>query len=44
VPVPVPVPGEAAGPGPDGDAEASTESGRHLLACPPDPLREVVAS
>jgi oligopeptide/dipeptide ABC transporter ATP-binding protein len=43
-PGPVPVPGAAASPGPDGGAQAGTESGRHLLACPPDPLREVVAS
>jgi oligopeptide/dipeptide ABC transporter ATP-binding protein len=43
-PDPVPAPGEAAGPGPDGDVKAGKGSGRHLLACPPDPLREVVAS
>ena len=43
-PGPVPTPGEAASPGPDGVAMADTEPGRHLLACPPDPLREVVAS
>jgi len=43
-PDPVPTSGEAASPGPDGDVGAGNESGRHLLACPPDPLREVVAS
>ena len=36
--------GEASSPGPDGDQKAVTGSGRHLLACPPDPLREVVGS
>jgi peptide/nickel transport system ATP-binding protein/oligopeptide transport system ATP-binding protein len=35
--------GEASIPGPDGDPATGTGPGRHLLACPPDPLREVVA-
>jgi len=43
-PDPVPALGEAFSPGPDGFAMADTDPGRHLLACPPDPLREVVAS
>jgi oligopeptide/dipeptide ABC transporter ATP-binding protein len=38
------IPDGAAVPGTGGDPEAGTEPGQHLLACPPDPLREVVAS